>query len=403
MPKNDYIALSHAVQGRGHEKNGIPCQDATHTLQNDTAHIITLADGAGSARFSHFGAEATTQKMADFLSKNFDRFYNVKKEEFTSIKKEIIKTLCENLQSLATTKTKEWQKDKDFKANIQQIVESAYTDVEQSSKAFKDIQVIQENLSKLSDFYQQLESHVSQDSEKIEKNLESCKQILNDIMTIGKKHKIRKYDEQLQKDIGAKEIPKTIMTKKEHKNWRQKCFSIIKKPVKYVVSHFAKSDSTQSTKSQSQAAESKVEKNLMIALERFIEEREQLVARTFSSTFSPLHNDTKAGLYESYKKNKQLLQDSEKFLSFLEEFKKKTEQLTSGYKDLYKKREENIHDFSSGVDKALYLTKLKTQNLKLYNNVREKFHECAAIYHEFEKRAKQYKQEFENVLSKEKQ
>ena len=402
MPKNDYIALSHAVRGRGHEKNGIPCQDATHTLQNDTAHIITLADGAGSARFSHFGAKATAKKMADFLSKNFDRFYNVDKEELTSIKKEIVTTLCENLQSLAAKKTKEWQKDKDFKAEIQHIVKSAYTNVEQSSKAFKDIQVIQENLSKLSDFYQQLESHVSQDSKKIEKNLESCKQILDDIMTIGKAHKIRKYDEQLQKEIGAKEIPKTIMTKKEHKNWRQKCFSIVTETFKCIVNFFSKSDSTQSTKSQSQAAESKVDKNLMIALERFIKERQQFVALTFPSMHYE-HYDTKTELYKSYKDNKQLLQYSEKFLSFLEEFKKKTEQLTSGYKDLYHQREANIHDFSSGVDKALYLTKLKTQNLKLYKNVREKFNECAAIYHEFEKIAKQYKQEFENVLSKEKQ
>ena len=404
MPKNDYIALSYKVQGRGHEKNNIPCQDATHTLQNDTAHIITLADGAGSARFSHFGAEATTQKMADFLSQNFDRFYNVKKEEFTSIKKEIIKTLCENLQSLATTKTKEWQKDKDFKAEIQHIVKSAYTNIQQcSSKVSKDAgQITQENLSKLSDFYQQLESHVSQDSEKIEKNLESCKQILDSIMTIGKAHKIRKYDEQLQKEIHTVEIPKSIISKKEHKNWIQNFASKMMEFMQYAASLFAKSDSTQSTKSQSQAAESKVEKNLMIALERFIEERQQFVALTFP----PMpyeHYDTKTELYKSYKDNEQLLQYSEKFRSFLEEFKKNTEQLTSGYKDLYKKREENIHDFSSGVDKALYLTKLKTQNLKLCKNVREKFNECAAIYHEFERIAKQYKQEFENALSKEKQ
>lgn len=404
MPKNDYIALSHAVQGRGHEKNNIPCQDATHTLQNDTAHIITLADGAGSARFSHFGAEATVKKMADFLSKNFDRFYNVKKEEFTSIKKEIITTLCENLQSLAAKKTKEWQKDKDFKAEIQHIVKSAYTNIQQCSKTFKDAQATQ-NLSKLLDFYRSLESDVSQDSEKIEKNLESCKQILDDIMTIGKKHKIRKYDEQLQKEIHTVEIPKSIISKKEHKNWIQKKVSIIIiEPFKYVVSYvaslFPQSDSTQSTTPQSQPTESKIEKNLMIALERFIKDRQQFVALTFHS-MPYEHYDTKTELYKSYKDNKQLLQYSEKFLSFLEEFKKKTEQLTSGYKDLYKKREESVRDYSSHVNKALYLDELKQQNLKLYKNVREKFNECATIYHEFEKRAKQYKQEFENALSKE--
>lgn len=251
MPKNDYIVLSHAVQGRGHEKNNIPCQDATHTLQNDTAHIITLADGAGSARFSHFGAEATVKKMADFLSKNFDRFYNVKKEEFTSIKKEIIKTLCENLQSLAAEKTKEWQKDKDFKAEIQHIVKSAYTNIQQcSSKTFKDAQATQ-NLSKLLDFYRSLESDVSQDSKKIEKNLESCKQILDGIMTIGKKHRIRKYDEQLQKEIHTVEIPKSIMSKKEHKSWVQKSISIVTETFKCIVNFFSKSDSTQSTTPQS--------------------------------------------------------------------------------------------------------------------------------------------------------
>ena len=140
----------------------------------------------------------------------------------------------------------------------------------------------------------------------------------------------------------------------------------------------------------------------MIALERFIKERQQFVALTFPSMHYE-HYDTKAELYKSYKNNEQLLQYSEKFLSFLEEFKKKTEQLTSGYKDLYKKREESVRDYSSHVNKALYLDELKQQNLKLYKNVRKKFNECAAIYHEFEKRAEQYKQEFENVLSKEKQ
>ena len=36
-----------AVQGRGHAKNNIPCQDKVAKLEANGVHVIVLADGAG--------------------------------------------------------------------------------------------------------------------------------------------------------------------------------------------------------------------------------------------------------------------------------------------------------------------------------------------------------------------
>ena len=45
-----------AVQGRGHIKGNIPCQDKIHYYTDENTTITALADGAGSAKLSHIGA-----------------------------------------------------------------------------------------------------------------------------------------------------------------------------------------------------------------------------------------------------------------------------------------------------------------------------------------------------------
>ena len=39
-----------AMQGSGHKKSGVPCQDKTFRLNKNNVHVIALSDGAGSAR-----------------------------------------------------------------------------------------------------------------------------------------------------------------------------------------------------------------------------------------------------------------------------------------------------------------------------------------------------------------
>ena len=84
-----------AVQGRSHIKNDVPCQDKTYFIINDDTVVSALADGAGSAKLSHYGAERITKFICEELSQNFDSYFNnddgvlVKTELDTKIKNEI--------------------------------------------------------------------------------------------------------------------------------------------------------------------------------------------------------------------------------------------------------------------------------------------------------------------------
>lgn len=61
-----------AVQGRRHFKKDIPCQDKYHLYSQDQFECISLADGAGSYKYSEIGAEITTQRICKYLEKYFD-------------------------------------------------------------------------------------------------------------------------------------------------------------------------------------------------------------------------------------------------------------------------------------------------------------------------------------------
>ncbi len=61
------------VQGRGHIKAGIPCQDKAKQLFRNGVSMITLADGAGSAKLSHFGAECVVENISVYVTDNFQQ------------------------------------------------------------------------------------------------------------------------------------------------------------------------------------------------------------------------------------------------------------------------------------------------------------------------------------------
>ena len=65
-----------STQGRGYEQSGIPCQDKTFSLINKQVTAAALADGAGSAALSHFGAETVTRHICTELCENFDEFFD---------------------------------------------------------------------------------------------------------------------------------------------------------------------------------------------------------------------------------------------------------------------------------------------------------------------------------------
>jgi hypothetical protein len=88
-----------AVQGRGHIKTDTLCQDKTYFLFEKGISVIALADGAGSASMSHFGAEFVTHKICELLTQRFDIYFN--EDDGAAIKRVIVGTLMEGLEKLA--------------------------------------------------------------------------------------------------------------------------------------------------------------------------------------------------------------------------------------------------------------------------------------------------------------
>lgn len=63
-----------AAQGRGHVKKNIPCQDKVARREENGISVIALADGAGSAKFSHYGAQVVVNRITAFVA---DRFFDL--------------------------------------------------------------------------------------------------------------------------------------------------------------------------------------------------------------------------------------------------------------------------------------------------------------------------------------
>lgn len=66
-----------ATTGASHIQEGIVCQDKTCTLEQNGVRAFALADGAGSARLSHFGAQTVTERICRLLCGSFDRLYTM--------------------------------------------------------------------------------------------------------------------------------------------------------------------------------------------------------------------------------------------------------------------------------------------------------------------------------------
>ena len=88
-----------AVQGRGHVKNNIPCQDKTYSIFINGVNVVALSDGAGSAKLSHFGAENTVKNICFELAEEFDNFFY--EEDGIIIKNKILSKTLERLTKLS--------------------------------------------------------------------------------------------------------------------------------------------------------------------------------------------------------------------------------------------------------------------------------------------------------------
>lgn len=70
------------VRGKGHRRSGLPCQDKTANGAMGGVRVAALADGAGYARFGHFGAETVVRRLVDCVAMNFTNLYEASDMEF---------------------------------------------------------------------------------------------------------------------------------------------------------------------------------------------------------------------------------------------------------------------------------------------------------------------------------
>ena len=83
------------MQGRGHIKTETPCQDKTKKLLRNGVHVIALADGSGSAKLSHFGAESIVESVSAFVANNFQKL--VENTDGKQVKRDIMGELKRTL------------------------------------------------------------------------------------------------------------------------------------------------------------------------------------------------------------------------------------------------------------------------------------------------------------------
>ena len=90
------------VQGNGHKKARIPCQDKTFTLAKNGVYVIALADGAGSASLSHYGAERVARDISVYIAEHFLEL--LKCNDGRKVKRELIEMLQTNLTEEANSR-----------------------------------------------------------------------------------------------------------------------------------------------------------------------------------------------------------------------------------------------------------------------------------------------------------
>ena len=88
-------SVSCAVQGAGHIRSEIPCQDKTFELEQNGVYVIALADGAGSAKLSHYGAERIVKDAAKYTVEHFEEWLEI--EDGRQVKQTLLKVLRRGL------------------------------------------------------------------------------------------------------------------------------------------------------------------------------------------------------------------------------------------------------------------------------------------------------------------
>lgn len=86
------------MQGLGHVKDNIPCQDYVGTLNRSGVTAIALSDGVGSKKLSHFGAETVVNCITHLLTEEFDSLFGMDNDE---VKHRVMEIILDKLAGTA--------------------------------------------------------------------------------------------------------------------------------------------------------------------------------------------------------------------------------------------------------------------------------------------------------------
>jgi hypothetical protein len=87
------------ARGHGHLRDGTPVQDRTKYLSRNGIQVLCLADGAGSASHSQFGAQAVVDEGCAVLTERFAEF--VASDDGARVKLELLQRLAAKVTSVA--------------------------------------------------------------------------------------------------------------------------------------------------------------------------------------------------------------------------------------------------------------------------------------------------------------
>lgn len=87
------------VRGRGHLRDGTPVQDRTKYLSRGGVQVLCLADGAGSASHSQFGAQAVVDEACSLLVERFAEYSAT--DDGARVKVELLDRLISKLNNVA--------------------------------------------------------------------------------------------------------------------------------------------------------------------------------------------------------------------------------------------------------------------------------------------------------------
>lgn len=100
-------------QGRSHSRDASPCQDQVFRAESpDGTTVVALADGAGSAQFSHYGAGLVVRRAASLVTEEFEHIYRATKNA-TSVRERLIVALQADLSRLSKQGIKVSNSDRD--------------------------------------------------------------------------------------------------------------------------------------------------------------------------------------------------------------------------------------------------------------------------------------------------